>query len=63
MPRELSRARRESSQLALLMIDVDHFKQFNDSYGHEVGDNMLRWVGRALARQCRESDLACRYGG
>ena len=63
LPRELSRARRESSQLALLMIDVDHFKQFNDSYGHEVGDNMLRWVGRALARQCRESDLACRYGG
>ncbi len=63
LSREVSRARREGSELAVLMIDVDHFKQFNDTYGHEVGDNVLRCIGRTLSRQCRESDLACRYGG
>lgn len=63
LPREVSRSRREESHLAVLMIDVDHFKSFNDTYGHDVGDNVLRYIGRTLARQCRESDLACRYGG
>jgi diguanylate cyclase (GGDEF)-like protein len=63
LPREVSRARREGSSLAVLMIDVDHFKSFNDSYGHDVGDSVLRYVGKILARHCRESDLPCRYGG
>ncbi|MDB5977327.1 MAG: domain S-box/diguanylate cyclase domain protein [Nevskia sp.] len=63
LPREVSRARREESSLAVLMIDVDNFKSFNDSYGHDVGDDVLRLIGRTLARHCRESDLACRFGG
>jgi diguanylate cyclase (GGDEF)-like protein len=45
------------------MIDVDHFKQFNDSHGHEAGDTVLRAVGRLLRDHARESDIAARYGG
>lgn len=62
--REWGRARRSGESLALLMIDIDHFKQLNDSYGHPVGDQRLREVGRALA-ECatRGTDLVARYGG
>jgi diguanylate cyclase (GGDEF)-like protein len=45
------------------MIDVDHFKRFNDQHGHEVGDQVLREVGRILQRTTRDSDVAARYGG
>lgn len=61
---EWSRARRCGDALALLMIDVDHFKQFNDSYGHPAGDACLHSVARALAAcTARPADLAARYGG
>jgi len=62
--REWGRARRTGESLALLMIDIDHFKQLNDSYGHPVGDERLRAVGRTLA-ECatRGTDLVARYGG
>jgi diguanylate cyclase (GGDEF)-like protein len=49
--------------LGLLMVDVDHFKRFNDTYGHPVGDDVLRALGRALRSAVRDSDLVCRYGG
>jgi len=61
---EWLRARREQTILSLLMIDVDHFKKFNDKYGHPLGDNCLRMIGRFLAsRTKRPADLAVRYGG
>ena len=63
LPRELGLARREQQPLAVLMIDVDHFKRFNDAYGHDTGDQALRMVGALFAAQFRGSDIACRYGG
>jgi diguanylate cyclase len=49
--------------LSILMIDIDHFKQFNDSYGHQVGDQVLRLVAKVLQDSVREGDLAARFGG
>jgi diguanylate cyclase (GGDEF)-like protein len=49
--------------LALMMIDVDHFKHFNDEHGHDVGDRVLRAVADVLTRQTRSSDVAARFGG
>jgi diguanylate cyclase len=49
--------------LGILMIDIDHFKKFNDSYGHQVGDQVLRLVARVLQDHVCEGDLAARYGG
>src|SRR5450830_700403 len=61
---ELSRATRNASSLALIMIDVDRFKQYNDMYGHAAGDECLRQIGRAVKNVSRRSgDLAARYGG
>ena len=61
---EWARARRDGSSLSLLLIDVDHFKKFNDLYGHQAGDRCLRTVATALAAQAqRPADMAARYGG
>jgi diguanylate cyclase (GGDEF)-like protein/PAS domain S-box-containing protein len=61
---EWARARREGTTLSLLMIDVDHFKKFNDQYGHPAGDACLRSLANILAAQVRRpADLAARYGG
>lgn len=63
LPRELARAERENYPVAVLMLDVDHFKKFNDSYGHEAGDAVLRALGHVLTESVRASDLAYRFGG
>ncbi|WP_371370488.1 diguanylate cyclase [Pseudomonas sp. QL9] len=61
---EWRRALREQSQLSLLLIDVDHFKDYNDTFGHVAGDEALRQVAGALRESCsRSSDLPARYGG
>jgi diguanylate cyclase (GGDEF)-like protein len=60
---ELARASRYGASLAVAMIDVDHFKHFNDRYGHAVGDAALRQVAKTLEVTVRRSDLIARYGG
>lgn len=60
---EMERALRYDSTLALLMIDLDHFKRINDTFGHLVGDDVLRDVAQLLAQTIRGSDIVARYGG
>jgi diguanylate cyclase (GGDEF)-like protein len=60
---ELSRAERTSSQLALLILDIDHFKSFNDTYGHAMGDVVLQRVARVLGAVLRKGDVLARLGG
>jgi two-component system cell cycle response regulator len=60
---EMERALRYDSTMALLMIDLDHFKRVNDTYGHLVGDDVLRDVGQLLSDTIRTSDIVARYGG
>ncbi len=60
---EMERALRYDASLALLLLDLDHFKAVNDTYGHLVGDDVLRDVAALLTRTLRASDLAARYGG
>ncbi|PXX92437.1 GGDEF domain-containing protein [Marinobacter vulgaris] len=56
-------ALRSDQPLSLLIVDIDHFKQFNDSHGHEAGDSALKAVAGMLARHFRDSDVVCRFGG
>jgi diguanylate cyclase (GGDEF)-like protein/PAS domain S-box-containing protein len=60
---ELTRAKRSARPITLLLLDIDHFKAFNDSFGHPRGDEVLRLVARQLSRSIRDSDFAARYGG
>ncbi len=63
LEREVSRARREGNPLSLVMLDIDHFKKVNDTYGHQVGDEALRMLASTLLADIRAEDVACRYGG
>ncbi|MBK6848448.1 MAG: GGDEF domain-containing protein [Proteobacteria bacterium] len=63
LPAEFSFARRQGSALALMLVDLDHFKRVNDTYGHLVGDQVLRQVGSRLLRAVRAEDVVMRYGG
>lgn len=63
LERELTRALRTGSQVGLVMLDVDHFKRYNDTHGHEAGDTVLEQIGQFLLRAVRGGDVACRYGG
>ena len=63
LPRELNHARRHNTQICIAMLDIDHFKHFNDTFGHEAGDLMLRELGHVLHENIRKSDIACRFGG
>lgn len=60
---ELARARRQGIRVSLLMIDLDWFKEFNDTYGHPQGDILLQRVARAFRENVREGDVVARYGG
>ena len=61
--REIIRAKRMNNEMGILMLDVDHFKRFNDDYGHLTGDCLLKGLGPLLAKDVRADDIACRYGG
>jgi diguanylate cyclase (GGDEF)-like protein len=63
LERELRRAARSSKPLGAILLDIDHFKRFNDSYGHEAGDIVLRELSALLQSQIRGEDIACRVGG
>jgi diguanylate cyclase (GGDEF)-like protein/PAS domain S-box-containing protein len=63
LDRELSRADREEYPICIIMIDLDHFKRINDTYGHEAGDLVLKAIADVLAEQSRRGDFACRFGG
>jgi diguanylate cyclase (GGDEF)-like protein len=60
---EFSRAMRENYQIAFLLMDIDHFKSVNDTYGHQCGDTVLQQAGKIVSSITRQSDFACRYGG
>lgn len=61
--REMERVQRTGQPLSLVLADVDHFKRFNDRYGHELGNTLLRQIAQCFAQQLRKLDVACRYGG
>jgi diguanylate cyclase (GGDEF)-like protein len=63
LQRELRRAERRRRPLGVVMVDLDHFKRCNDTFGHVAGDDLLRAVGQFLKSHIRGEDLACRYGG
>lgn len=63
LERELLRAARNHTEVSVLMIDIDHFKRFNDMFGHEAGDFLLCELGGVLRFNVRGADIACRYGG
>ncbi len=63
MEEEFRRARRYNKPLSYLMTDIDHFKKFNDTYGHQTGDAVLREVAKIVRKSVRDTDIAARYGG
>ncbi|HEX4959606.1 MAG TPA: GGDEF domain-containing protein [Thermoanaerobaculia bacterium] len=63
LEREIAFARREDGRFAVAMIDIDHFKKFNDTYGHAGGDEALQSVAKTLRESCRATDVVARYGG
>ena len=63
LEREVRRAARNKEGVALLMLDLDRFKLFNDTFGHQAGDVLLRGFGDFLSQGTRGQDVACRYGG
>ncbi|HVA93456.1 MAG TPA: diguanylate cyclase [Candidatus Dormibacteraeota bacterium] len=63
LEREFRRAVRNNLSVSLLMLDIDHFKRFNDTFGHQAGDTLMRTLGDFLLQRTRGQDAACRYGG
>lgn len=63
LEREVARAKRQKTPLAYAMVDIDHFKQVNDTYGHPVGDRVIKSLSRLLKQRLRETDVVGRYGG
>lgn len=63
LEREIARARREGISLSLVMLDADHFKALNDTYGHRAGDEALKAIAETLRHDIRSEDVPCRYGG
>jgi diguanylate cyclase len=63
LERELARCQREGLPLSLMLIDLDHFKRINDTYGHQAGDEVLKQLAGMLSAQARSADVVCRFGG
>jgi diguanylate cyclase (GGDEF)-like protein len=63
LEREIRRALRSDQSVGLMMLDLDHFKKFNDTYGHDAGDAVLRETAAFLKRSVRAEDIVCRFGG
>jgi diguanylate cyclase (GGDEF)-like protein len=63
LQREILRAARKQTQIGIIMGDLDHFKSFNDVYGHAAGDKIISQIGKLFKEKFRGSDIACRYGG
>lgn len=63
LEREMARCKREGTPITMLLLDIDHFKLINDTYGHQAGDEVLRVFGRLLQESARTEDIVCRYGG
>ena len=63
LERELSRDKRSGIPLGVIMLDLDHFKEYNDTYGHNAGDELLCALGQLIQDQVRQEDIACRFGG
>ncbi len=63
LEQEIMRSRRSGAPASLLILDIDNFKKYNDEYGHEAGDAVLRAIGQLLQTQVRGGDVACRFGG
>ncbi|MFI5355099.1 MAG: diguanylate cyclase, partial [Desulfobaccales bacterium] len=63
LERELSRNKRQGTTLGVIMLDLDHFKEYNDTYGHHAGDELLCALGQLIQDQIRQEDIACRFGG
>jgi diguanylate cyclase len=63
LKRRLGEWQRKGTPCTLMLMDIDFFKKFNDTHGHQVGDEVLRQVAKVLTKQCREMDVPCRYGG
>ena len=63
LDRDLHRAQRQQQSLGIIMLDIDYFKHFNDTFGHKAGDVVLRTLGQFLKENIRGSDIVCRYGG
>jgi diguanylate cyclase (GGDEF)-like protein/PAS domain S-box-containing protein len=63
LSRELARTLRRETSVCAAMLDLDHFKNFNDTHGHDAGDMLLHKIGELLSKNLRQSDIICRYGG
>ncbi|WP_039914069.1 GGDEF domain-containing protein [Cellvibrio mixtus] len=63
LPLEMERSRRSFQALSLIVLDIDHFKKFNDTWGHEIGNQVLVLVARQITLVVRKLDYACRFGG
>ena len=63
LEQEFHRSHRNKHPVSIIMLDIDHFKKFNDTYGHDAGDALLKELGTMLKSIVRKEDIACRYGG
>lgn len=63
MRRQIAQCQRYQNQFSMIIIDIDHFKSFNDTYGHQAGDAVLKQVAQTLKNNSRSTDIVCRYGG